>query len=186
MSITVKRAKGYVDFCEDLELRSEWEAAVEVLEQARRNPSGRLGDRTQSDAAAAVRELEARMNDATVRIHLQSVSGKKWQELAAKHPPRDDNEQDQAYSVNMSTFFDALATGDEELRIPPSIFAANEKVSGDVRDFDPKAEWMGLADEMSIGQYGEFVDKFLELNRGVVGTPFSRAALLLTTKSEQK
>lgn len=178
MAISTKRAESYVDFCEDLSLRGAWESAVEELERARKAPTGRMHETAIHDAARAVQKIEADMDAVTVRIHVRSLRKKDWADLAAKHPPRDDNDQDQNLSVNVSTFFDDVAK--------VSIFAANEKVSGEVRDFDPKAEWDDLADEMSNGQYGEFVDKFLELNRGVVGTPFSRTASLMIDASEKK
>lgn len=176
MAISVKRAEGYVDFCEDLSLRAEWEEACDELDQARNKPgSGRLIDDT-ARLAATVREIEEAMEASVVRIKIRALGRKRWQELGAEHPARDDNEQDQAYNVNVSTFFDAVAK--------ESIFAAVEKVSGAVRDFDPKAEWNALADDMTDGQYGEFVRKFLELNRGGNSRPFSRAASLATRESE--
>lgn len=179
MSITVKRAEGYVDFCEDLSLQADWEDAVESLEKARRNPSGgrMAGPGSQAHAAQAVRNIEAQMQAATVRIRIRSLGRKRWQELGAAHPPRPDDAQDQRLGINCSTFFDVVAK--------EAIFGANDKTTGDVRDFDPKAEWDDLADNMTDGQYAEFVEKFLELNRGVTSAPFSRTASLLTQDSEK-
>lgn len=176
MSISVKRAEGYVDFCEDLSLRAEWEEACDLLDVAKKRPgSDRLaGNITQ--LAANVREIEAAMEATIVRIKIRALGKTHWKRLGAEHPPRDDSDQDAAYGVDVSTFFDAVAR--------ESIFAAVEKVSGEVRDFDPKNEWDSLADEMTDGQYNEFVQKFLELNRGATSPGFSRAASLLTQSSE--
>lgn len=178
MAISVKRARGYVDFCTDLSLRAQWEEATEELDAARRGPGA---DRLVSDVtvkAARVRDIEEAMEATVVRFWIEALSGKRWRELGMEHPPRDDNEQDQAYGVNVSTFFDAVAVE------PGCMFSAVEKVSGAVVDFDPKTDWMGLADDMTDGQYGEFVQKFLTLNRGGNARPFSRAASSLTQNFE--
>lgn len=177
MGISVKRAEGYVDFCEDLSLRAEWEEACDELDQARKRVgTGRMADGAQAEAQA-VRAIEDAMQASIVRIKMRALGRKRYQEIGAEHPAREDNEQDGAYGVNVSTFFDAVAK--------ESIFAAVEKVSGAVRDFDPKSEWVPLADEMTDGQYGEFVQKILELNRGVTMPGFSRAASVLTQTSER-
>lgn len=177
MGISVKRNEGYVDFCEDLSLQADWEAACDDLETIRKRPSTRMSDAGEGQAAAAVRDIEERMQASIVRIKIRALNRKRWQELGAEHPAREDNDQDRALGVNTSTFFDAVAK--------ESIYAAVEKVSGDVRDFDPKTEWDTLADEMTNAQYGEFVQKFLALNQGGTKPGFSRAASLLTEDSEE-
>lgn len=175
MAISVKRAEGYVDFCEDLSLRAEWEEACDELDQARKRVgTGRMADGALAEAQA-VRAIEEAMQASIVRIKMRALGRKRYQELGAEHPAREENEQDAAYGVNVSTFFDAVAK--------ESIYAAVEKGSGKVRDFDPKSEWEQLADEMTDGQYGEFVQKLLELNRGVTKPDFSRAASVLIQTS---
>lgn len=178
MSITVKRPEGAVEFCTDLALREQWEKAVERLNEARKDETDRrLADTSVAEAAAEVQRLEAAMKAATLRFRIKAMPRRRWQELGEEHQPREGNQQDAAMGVNVSTFFDAVAL--------ESIFAVNESVSDKVVDFDVKAEWMALADEMTDGQYKEFVNEFLALNRGVTKAPFSRTASLVTRLSEE-
>lgn len=177
MAITVKRAEGFVDFCADLSLRADWESAVEALDKARKTPSGQMIDTAVSDAAALVHQLEAQMDESKHIFRLHGLKRSLWQSLAGEHEPREDNRNDATLGVNTSTFFDAVAL--------ESIVGVTLKTKdGEVVDFDPATEWITLADDMTDGQYNEFVEKFLELNRGVTGVPFSRAASLVTRSSE--
>jgi hypothetical protein len=179
MAIKVNRAQGFVDFCTDLALRAEWETANEALVLSRQAGGDMLVDAASAEAAALVQDLEKRMQDAILRFKIQAISRKHWQELGIEHGPREGNAADARLNVDTSTFFDVVAQ--------ESIIAVNEKTTGKVVDFDPKAEWVPLADEMTDGQYNEFVEKFLELNRGSgSNVPFSRLASVVTQGSEKK
>lgn len=177
MAITVKRPEGVVEFCTDLALRAAWEQAVAELDQARTSGDQRLGNAEVAERAHTVQNLEQQMAEVTLRFRLRALSRRRWQELGEEHSPRDGNKQDQAMGVNIATFFDAVAM--------ESIFAVNEKVSGRPVDFDAKAEWLDLADEMTDGQYRQFVDEILSQNRSVTAAPFSRTASLLIQASEE-
>lgn len=189
MAITVNRAQGYVDFCPDLALRADWELANETLVKARQAGGDMLVDVASAEAAAKVTDLEQKMQASILRFKLVGLSRKHWQELGILFPAREGNVVDAQYNVDTSKFFDAVAMGyeDDDHKIVGAIMAVNEKNSGDVVDFDPKVEWVPLADEMTDGQYNEFVEKFLELNRGKgSGVPFSRLASVVTRGSEKK
>lgn len=178
MAITVNRAQGFVEFCTDLALRSEWETAQAALVEAKKGGTDMLVG-PGAEEAATVRELEQRMGDSILLFKIEGLPRKRWQELGVEHPARDDNAADATFNVNTSTFFDAVAA--------ESILAVNEKTSSNVVDFDPKTDWTPLADEMTDGQYNEFVEKFLELNRGKgSNVPFSRLASVVTQASEKK
>ena len=177
MTIKVNRPTGTVNFCTDLDTRSAWEDAVEVLEQVRKKEESARGLTEIADAANAVRDLEARMRASTLRFRLRGLPRKKWQEIAEEHGPRDGNSQDQSMGVNTSTFFDAVLT---EKGV---IFAVNKADTDEVVDFDAAAEWNTLADDMTDGQWKEFADEIVRLNRAVTAPPFSRAASLLTQGS---
>lgn len=177
MAIKVKRAEGIVEFCTDQSARADWETACEALEEARNSGTGRMADTSVMDAAKAVQDAEGPMNEAMVLFRLRALPRRRWQELVAENQPREDNEIDAGLGVDQSTFFDAVMT---ELG---TVVSVNEKVSGKVVDFDP-ADWNDLADEMSDGQWAEFANKILELNRGVVGAPKSRTASRLIRSSE--
>lgn len=117
------------------------------------------------------------MNDSMLLFRLRALPRRRWQELVTEHQPREDNEIDADLGVDQSQFFDAVMS---ELG---TVVSVNRKGSGEVIDFDP-ADWNDLADEMSDGQWAEFAQKILELNRGVVGAPKSRTASRLIQSSE--
>ena len=175
MSITIKRARGTVEFCVDLAKQVEWEAATDALKTAQVNPADRMVDTEATAAAKVVAETETAMADTILIFELEALPRKKWQEFEAAHPPREGVKEDENFSVNVSTFFDAV--------LPPMIFAVRSKSKNKPFDFDPATEWLPLADEMTEGQHNEFALKALRLNRGSTGVPFSRAASLLMAAS---
>jgi hypothetical protein len=179
MAITVKRIQGFVDFCTDLALRAEWETAQEQLETSRQKGGDMLVDVASSEIALKVQELEKQMSASMLRFRFEALTRKRWEELGIEHPPREDNESDARLGVNGATYYDAVAV--------ESLLSVNEKDTDKVVDFDPAKEWGPLADEMTNGQYGEFIEKFLELNRGKGSkVPFSRLASVVTQSSAQK
>lgn len=179
MTIKVNRPEGTVDLCIDLALRGEWEDAVEILERVRQKPENERQLTEVADAAHAVQDLEARMRASTLRFRLRALPRKRWQELGEEHQPRDGNTVDQTMGIDTSKFFDAV------IKEPGALFGVNNVATGEVVDFDAAAEWDALADEMTDGQYKDFADEVLRLNRGVVKPPFSRDASLLTRDSDE-
>lgn len=179
MAITVKRNQGFVDFCADLSLRAEWETAVQELDNARKNPSGQMVDTAASEASAKVQELEAQMAESIHVFQIAAIQRRRWNDLGLEHEPRDGVAQDARLGVNTETYFDAVAME------PGCIIAVTLKTDGSVVDFDPKVDWVPLADEMTNGQYNDFVEKFLELNRNGTNVPFSKLASIVTRASEQ-
>jgi hypothetical protein len=179
MAITVNRVQGFVDFCTDLALRADWENANEELAAARQSGSDMLVDAASGAIAKKVQELEKKMGASMLRFRFEALGRKRWNELGIEHPPREDNANDAPLGVNSDTFYDAVAV--------ESLMGVNKKATNKVVDFDPAAEWVPLADAMTNGQYGEFVEKFLELNRGKGSkVPFSRLASVVTQASAQK
>lgn len=177
MSIVIKRAESIIEFCTDLAVRAEWEAANEALLEARTRRGERWASKDVSELATKVTELEAQMESSVLLFRLRAVPRKDWQEAVSANPPRPENEGDEAMGVDVSSFFDAL------LGSVGTIVSVTEKTSGDVVDFDPVADWKPLADEMTDGQYGEFAQKVFELNRGVTSRPFSPTASRETNAS---
>lgn len=189
MAITVNRARGFVDFCTDLALQTQWETANEALVKSRQAGGDMLVDGASAEAAAVVQDLEARMTGSVLRFELEALRRKHWQELGIRHPAREGVPNDARLGIDTSVFFDAVAAGvdDDELKTPPSIIAVTKKDTGEVVDFDPATEWVPLADDMTDGQYNAFVEKILELNRGAVSkVPFSRLASVVTQGSAKK
>lgn len=178
MTITVKRAEGIVEFCTDLGLRAEWEQAAENLESVTKDANNNmLVDTAVSEAVQTVKGLEARMSASTLLFRVQALRRGQWEDIGAQNPPRAEHAGDKALGVDTSKFFDDIAIA--------SIFAVTEKDTGKPVDFDPATEWVPLADEMTNGQYSDFVAKFRELNQGATHVPFSRAASVLTRISAE-
>lgn len=174
--IQIKRPRKVVTLCLDAGLQAEWERATAELAAAQRGEvsDGRLGSRVGS-VAARVREIEERMRGAEAHFVLEGLRRDVWAQKVAAHPPRDGNDQDRSLGVNVSSFFDDVL----ELSV------AEVTQGGEPVEFDPAVDWGPLADEMTDGQYGQFVEAVLELNRGATSVPFSRAASRLSRDSSE-
>lgn len=179
MGIKIKRAEGTVEFCEDLSLRSLWEEKNEALVTLRATSTSRMVDAEVSALAAEIREIEDQMEAATLLFRIRAVPRKRWAEAVAAHPPREGDENDEAIGMNSAAVFDEL------LSEPGVIVSVTRKSTGEVVDFDPATDWKPLSEEMSDAQFSEFGQKVFDLNRGVVGRPFSRPASRVTSASEQ-
>lgn len=172
MSLSVKRPEKVVQLCLDAALRAEWEALTKRLADEMKRPvqDDRLNQVSGAkDLARQVGEIEDRMAAETVEFTLRGMRRNDWAQKVAAHPPRKGDTADAQYQINTATFFDDV--------LAASIVDVTRAGSPIV--FDPASEWSALADEMTNGQYSEFVDAVLELNRGAVGVPFSRAAASL-------
>lgn len=167
MGIKVTRPQATVEFITDAALALEHENAKAALSAVMREDHSAdtlAGSPRVRERAEAVTDLEQRIADSVVVFTLQAVSRKVYNELVAEHPAREGNADDKALGVNGETFFDAL--------ISASILRVNKKADNSVVDFDPADEWSDLADEMTDGQYAEFVTEVQQLNRGQVRAPF--------------
>lgn len=171
MSLTIKRPEKVVSLCLDASLRAEWEAATARLADLMKRPAdGRMTGNAEATALAAeVGDLEERMAADTARFRVRGLPRNKWAAHVAAHPPRKDDPADAQYQINTATFFDAV--------LAESIVDVEQ--AGESVTFDGAKDWLPLADDMTNGQYGEFVDAVLELNKGAAGIPFSRAAASL-------
>lgn len=171
MTLTITRAETTVDVCTDLALKAQHEQLERALLEARRDQKT-MASAAVRELAEKVRELEHKMAEQTVVFTLRAMPHKKWAEYEEAHPPREGVEEDKAYSINVSTFFDAV--------VPASIVAVTRKSDGEPVPFEPATDWPALADEISNAQYNAFALTVLQVNRGVTGAPFSQAASLAT------
>lgn len=176
----IKRATTSVPLVTNLELLAEYDKASDVLEKLQKNarPDKMVGDTELRKAAQDVRALEDQMQDSTVLVKLRALKRTRWAELEEKHPAREDNDLDKRYGLNVDTFFDEA--------IPECIVEATWKTSGKKVDLDPSTDWAELADDMSDGQYAQFITAALALNRGAAAVPFSRVASVVIQGSEKK
>lgn len=181
--LAIKRPEKTIEFCTDLALQAEWEAAGrELADVAKRAaPDARMtGDsKAVRDLKKRIQELETTMLSSLVVFTLRALPRKRFVELEEAHPPREGDAADQHYGVNMATFIDAVMVE------PGTLVSVADKTSGDTVDFTAK-DWPALADDMSSGQWQEFALPLLRLNRGTVTPGFNRAAWQKTPTSAQK
>lgn len=176
MSITLKRAQTTVELCTDLSLAAEHERANKRLSEA----AAVKDDRENSPVAAIAREiteLEGRMAESTIVFTLAALPRKRYAEIVAAHPPREGEEVDEAFGLNVSTGIDAI------LVEPGVLVSVAEKVTGAAVEFSAE-DWPALADEMSNSQWEQFAQAVVTLNQGRVSAPFSPVASVLTRRSD--
>lgn len=173
MAIKIKRARRAVQLCTDLALFAEYDRAVAALDAAQKRDGQTINPSAETKAAAdAVQDIEAQMQAATLTFELEAQRRDAWEAFEAAHPPREDNETDKQFSIDLSAL-DAM--------IAASIVA--------VTDHDSKAvefavaDWADLADEISTAQWQDFALATLAVNRGVKAAPFSQSASRTTRAS---
>lgn len=189
MSITVTRAQRTVAFCTNLALKSQHEQALSVLAEAQQDASKDIREvppQAVTEAARAVQSLEDQMRDHTIVFTLTGWPRKRWAEFEETHKPRAGQEMDKAFGIDISTLDEALAAVGKPFdpnKWPQTIMSVTAR-DGTAVEFDPHTEWVPLADEMTNGQWEEFVLAVLSANRGVKAVPFSEAASRVTRSSE--
>ena len=181
--LAIKRPEKTIEFCTDLALQAQWEeAGRELADTAKRSaPDARLTGESKAvrDLKKRIQDLEKAMLESVVVFTVRALPKKRFVELEAAHAPRDDNEADKHYGVNIATFIDAVMTE------PGTLVSVTYKATGDRVDFESR-DWPALADEMTTGQWQEFAIPVLVLNRGTVTPGFNRAAWQKTPTSAPK
>jgi len=172
MALKIKRARKSVALVTDLDLAAEHERAVEAFNLARRE--AKKDDRENSTAARAaaevVRDLEERMRSSTVHVELEAMSRKAWAEFEEANPPRDDNETDKTFNINIPALDTAIGA---------SVVGAFD------HDGEPvEVSWDEISDDLSQSQWQEFALAVLTLNRGTTDSPFSLAASAVIRNSD--
>lgn len=170
MGITITRPTQRIEFCTNLDLKAEHEAAVAALADATKaaeksgmenSGGGKLA------AAERVTELEARMREHTIVFTLSAWPRKRWVEFEESHPAREGRDDDKNLSIDVSALDEVIAGSITAVKTP----------EGDDVPLDAKAEWPALAEEMTSGQWNDFALAVLRLNRGgVTAAPFSPLA----------
>lgn len=173
MAITIKRARRAVQLCTDLALFAEYDRAVATLDAAQKRDGQTINPSAETKAAAdAVQDIEAQMQASTLTFELEAHRRDAWEAFEAAHPPREGNETDERFGIDLSTLDDVIAT---------SIVAVTDS-SGDPVEFNP-FDWTALADEISQAQWQDFALATLAVNRGVKSAPFSQSASRTTRAS---
>jgi len=105
-----------------------------------------------------IEALRTEMREGTEDFVVHAMSKDKWNELRARHKPRDNEVRDIHTGVNIDTFNAEL--------LPATVI---EPVMDD-------QDWADLIDVMSDKQYEDLVDACWAINRSEVNVPFSQAA----------
>ncbi|VXC08800.1 hypothetical protein [Aeromicrobium sp. 9AM] len=87
-------------------LERKYEAALES-EKSSSRPLAADGE-SSTDIADQHAELVAEAEVSALDIKVKALGRRKWRELVAAHPPREDSRSDQAVGVNEDTFKDVL------------------------------------------------------------------------------
>ncbi|GIG27190.1 hypothetical protein [Cellulomonas denverensis] len=188
MSITMTRPTQRVEFCTNLSLKAEHEAAVAALAEA--NKAGQADQRETGNtavraAAERVQEIEKVMREHTLVFTLEAWPRKRWAEWEALHPPREGNEGDKALGVDVSGLDKVLGGDVADGHSWPAAITGVTTLDGDEVPFDPGSNWPELADEMTSAQWNDFALAILKLNNGVTAAPFSSLASVVIRRSEQ-
>jgi len=172
MALNIKRARKTVPLVTDLALAAEHERAVEALEAARRaaKQQDRENNAEVREAAQRVVTLEEQMRGATVTVELEALPRKAWVEFEEANPPREGNDTDEAFKVNVPALDDVIGR---------SIVAATTP-DGEAVEF----EWADVTEELSQRQWESFALAVLQLNRAVSEAPFSLLASAVTRHSD--
>lgn len=172
MALKIKRARKSVPLVTDLALAAEHERAEEALQRARRE--AKKEDRENSGevkaAAARVVDLEQRMRTETVHVVVEAMARKAWVEFEEANPPREGNDVDQTFRINVPALDEAIGK---------SVVEVTDHEGNPVEGFD----WAEVTDELSNGQWQEFALAVIQVNRGVTDSPFSLAASAVTRSS---
>ena len=169
MGITITRPTQRIEFCTDLGLKAEHEAAVAALAAASKaaEKSGMENSGGEKLAVAQrIADLEARMREHTIVFTLSAWPRKRWVEFEETHPPREGREDDKNFTINVDSLDEVIS----------GAITSVTTTDGQAVPLDPASEWPALADEMTSGQWNEFALAVLRLNRGVTAAPFSSAA----------
>lgn len=173
MAITIKRARRAVRLCTDLALYAEYDRAVAALDAAQKRDGQTIHPSDETKAAAdAVQDIEARMQAATLTFELEAQRRDAWEAFEAAHLPREGNEADEQFSIDLSALDEVIAD---------SVVAVTDS-DGEAIEFAAE-DWGPLADEISTAQWQEFALAVLAVNRGVKAAPFSQSASRTTRAS---
>lgn len=178
MPITIHRARRVVDLVTDLSLQEAYTDALRALDASRGDLPLVAMEVGQSDAtrqaAESVQAIEQQMAASTVRFTLEAVDRLRWNAHIAEYPPRPDDAVDANLGVDVSSL---------DVLIPDSIKAVHDATGAEVA-FNPGAEWPALSAQLSDGQWSDFANAVVLVNRGTAA-PKSKAASLAILSSSR-
>lgn len=150
---------------DDLTRHDELLAEMERAARGIGGTSARLGDDPQAAARAAAEAFNAFKDEAEERaakIELRAVGRKAWRDMVAAHPPRPDNDADEARGFNVDKFADDLI---------PACIAEGQFPSAADRD--------AFLDDLPDGLWNLLYSECLKLNQAIGPDPKARLSLPL-------
>jgi hypothetical protein len=165
------RPEKNVPVCLRGDLRASWEDLEQQLAGLHKRPRTSLADPGSDGEAAAIVEqmkaIEDEMREATVSVRLRALERDGYRALLKEHPPREDEPADGAMGVNSDTFYQPLIL---KCWIEPAEL-----------DEAGRKELLQL---LTQAQYDSLATAAVQVNRGTVDVPFSRAASRMTPNSD--
>lgn len=178
MPITIRRARRVVDLVTDLSLLEQHTVALRALELVRQEPqlvATEAGPPAELvEAAAAVQKIEAEIAASTLYFTLEAIDRLQWAAHVAAHPPRGDNDVDEQLGVDVSSL---------DMLMPHLIKAVHDHAGNEI-GFDPLVEWGPVSAQLSDGQWADFANALVLVNRGTAA-PKSKAASLAIQSSSR-
>lgn len=167
MALNIKRPRKTIAFYEDRAIGEQITAAQRALDeaqQAQEGPDARLTSKSPTAAAEKALAAAKAAAEATVLdVTLEALPRKKWAEAEESHPPREGKSQDEAFSVNVATFFHEV--------LPKSVVEVKQRSTGELRTDITPEDWADALDEIDDGQYSRLALAILGLNR-TAANPF--------------
>lgn len=143
---------------------AEFQELLAAVERANAPANRRVGDGDGGVKAAAdaYDAFVAEAAERALKIRLRAVGHRKWRELLAAHPPRDDNRMDQMRGFNTDTLGDDL--------VPASLMAG---------DFDSDDERDAFLDMLPAADWNRLYSEALSLNEDAGPDPKVQLSSLL-------
>ena len=167
MSITVKRAERSLEICTDLTMLDK----VDEFTRRLSKHSDQLADPDRIEAARELKKLEHQLDENTLVVKLQAVTGRAYAEaLAASAVEKD------AQHPEGTDWFNVV-----RLLAPEATVEAHWK-TGEACEFQPDMDWPALMDSMSDYQCAQLLQTVVGLGRETGAGPkaaFKRASSIL-------
>lgn len=176
MALNIKRARKTIPFYENRGIGEQVTAAQAALDEAQQavedakraasqpGPDARLTSKAASApekaltaAKKALADMTAAAEATVLDVTLEALPRKRWAEAEESHPPREGKSQDEAFSVNMDTFFHEV--------LPLSVAEVKQRSTGELRTDITPEDWKAALDEIDDGQYSRLALAILGLNR---------------------
>lgn len=163
----IKRPTRTVSVCLDGDLTAEYELTKAKLadEQKASKSDARLNSPA-SQWEKKHAELFAAQQEQTLVFTLRGLPRHVWDELKTEHPVRKGNDLDEQFGFDTSEVFEKAMITDGTI---DAVSQGGEPVEFTIKD------WASISNDLTDGQWGDFVTALTALNEGSQAVPFSPA-----------